>query len=309
MSEDDTTPDEDQTDEVEEDRSPELLAKLAVPVDEMPITFTTLEMLASLPTTPERFQGKPRDMLAVVLVGRELGVKPMSAINNLYLVDGDVAMKGKLMSALVFLETNPDLDDTVTITMADAKCSGKSQLRVRETFTLRDLMHASLMSSSNRATRALARATDLSPLEFVSRMNRKAKELSLENTLFCEPTGLDENNISTALDCAKLLYFALQNSVIASILSKTTYEFVSLSAGKRRHRIGSTNKLLFSSLNVKGGKTGYNGASGWCLGTMVEGEDGKEMVAVILDAPTKHTRFKEIRSIVEWCIEESRKGS
>ena len=101
MSEDDTTPNEDQPDETEEDRSPELLAKLSVPVDEMPITYTTLEMLASLPTTPERFFGKPRDMLAVVLVGRELGVKPMSSINNLYLVDGDVAMKGKLMSALV----------------------------------------------------------------------------------------------------------------------------------------------------------------------------------------------------------------
>ena len=101
MSEDNTTPDEDQPDEIEEERSPELLAKLAVPVDEMPITYTTLEMLASLPTTPDRFKGKPKDMLAVVLVGRELGVKPMSSINNLYLVDGDVAMKGKLMSALV----------------------------------------------------------------------------------------------------------------------------------------------------------------------------------------------------------------
>ena len=220
-----------------------------------------------------------------------------------------IASLTKLMSALVFLENNPNLYNTITITTADTRGSGRSPLRAGETFTLRDLMHASLMSSSNRATRALARAADLSPLEFVSRMNRKAKELSLENTLFCEPTGLDENNISTALDCAKLLYFALQDSVIASILSKTTYEFVSLDKGKRRHRIGSTNKLLFSSLNVKGGKTGYNGASGWCLGTMVEGEDGKEMVAVILDAPTKHTRFKEIRSIVEWCIEESRKGS
>jgi len=220
-----------------------------------------------------------------------------------------IASLTKLMSALVFLGTNPDLDDTVTITIADARCSGGSQLRVGETFRLGDLLHTSLMSSSNRATRALARASGLPVSEFVVRMNQKAKELSLENTFFCEPTGLDENNISTALDCAKLLYFALQDSIIASILSKTTYEFVSLDKGKRRHRIGSTNKLLFSSLNVKGGKTGYNGASGWCLGTMVEGEDGKEMVAVILDAPTKHTRFKEIRSIVEWCIEENKKGS
>ncbi len=98
---DDTPDEEDQDEATEEELSPELQAKLAVPVSEIPITYTTLEMLSKLPTTPERFHGKPRDMLAVVLVGRELGVQPMAAINNLYLVDGDVSMKGKLMSALV----------------------------------------------------------------------------------------------------------------------------------------------------------------------------------------------------------------
>ena len=220
-----------------------------------------------------------------------------------------IASLTKLMTALVFLGTHPDLNDTVTISIADARYAGRSQLRVGETFTLFDLLHASLMSSSNRATKTLARATGLSPLDFVARMNRKAKELGLKNTFFCEPTGLDEKNRSTALDCAKLLYFALQDSIIASISNKTTYEFVSLNAGRRSHRIGSTNKLLFSSLNVKGGKTGYNGASGWCLGTLVEGEDGNQMVAVILGAPTKHIRLKEIRSIVEWSIDGYKKGS
>jgi len=220
-----------------------------------------------------------------------------------------IASLTKLMSALIFLKTNPNLDDTITITVADARGSGRSQLKAGETFTLCDLMHASLMSSSNRATKTLARASGLSPSEFVACMNRKAKELGLKNTFFCEPTGLDEANRSCAIDCAKLLYFALQDSVIGSILNKTSCEFVSLDRRQRRHRIGSTNKLLFSSLNVRGGKTGYNGASGWCLGTLVEGEDGKEIVAVVLGAPTKYTRFKEIRSIVEWAIRGNVKGS
>jgi len=145
--------------------------------------------------------------------------------------------------------------------------------------------------------------------DVVAEILGKAKELDLKNTVFCEPTGLDEANRSCAIDCAKLLYFALQDSVIGSILNKTSCEFVSLDRRQRRHRIGSTNKLLFSSLNVRGGKTGYNGASGWCLGTLVEGEDGKEIVAVVLGAPTKHTRFKEIRSIVEWAIRRNVKGS
>jgi D-alanyl-D-alanine endopeptidase (penicillin-binding protein 7) len=220
-----------------------------------------------------------------------------------------IASLTKLMSALVFLETNPDLDNSVTITVADAKRSERYQLRVGETFTLRDILHSSLLSSSNRAARALARASGLSRSEFVTRMNRKAGELGLKSTFFCEPTGLDEKNRSTALDCAKLLYFVLQDSVIASIFSRTTYEFVSLDEEKRRHQIGSTSKLLFASLNVKGGKSGHNGASGWCLGTLVEAQNGEEMAAVILGAPSKQTRFKEIRSIVEWCIEKNKKGS
>jgi len=218
-----------------------------------------------------------------------------------------IASLTKLMSALTFLETSPDLDATTTITPGDASCPGKSELRVGEIVTLRDLLHASLMSSSNRATRALARASGLSPSEFAARMNLKAREFGLLTSHFSEPTGLDKRNRSSALDCARLLYFALQDTVIRSIAGKTFYEFNSLNKSKRKHRIGSTNKLLFSSLNVKGGKTGHIGASGWCLGTLVEGDDGKEMVAVVLGAPNKRTRFREIRSIVKWSISESTK--
>ncbi len=213
-----------------------------------------------------------------------------------------IASLSKLMSVLVFLECKPSLDDSETITRQDAKKSGFADLRVGETLTLRDLLHACLMSSSNRAARALARASGLAPSDFVKRMNRKAKELGLENTFFLEPTGLSEENRSTALDCAKLLYFALQDSVIASVSGKTAHRFVSLDRTKRVHQIRSTNRLLFSSKNVKGGKTGYNGASGWCLVVLVEEADGTQVVAVVLGAPDKYSRYKDVRSMVEWCM-------
>lgn len=220
-----------------------------------------------------------------------------------------IASLTKLMSALTLLGTDPELDHTITITPADATSPGNAELRVGEMVTLRDLLHASLMNSSNRATRALARASGLSHHQFAERMNRKARELGLSRSFFCEPTGLDGQNRSSALDCARLLYAALQDSTIRSIAGKTFYEFNSLDQWKRRHRIGSTSKLLFSSLNVKGGKTGYIGASGWCQGTLVEEEGGRELVAVVLGAPSKHTRFREIRSIVKWSIGEEIKGT
>jgi len=220
-----------------------------------------------------------------------------------------IASLSKLMSVLVFLECKPSLDDSETITKQDAEKSGFADLRVGETLILRDLLHACLMSSSNRAARALARASGMPSSAFVKRMNRKARELGLENTFFLEPTGLSEENRSTALDCAKLLYFALQDSTIGSISGKTAHRFVSLDRTKRVHQIRNTNRLLFSSKNVKGGKTGYNGASGWCLVVMVEGEDGKEVVAVVLGAPDKFTRYKDIRSMVEWCMPTNKKPS
>ena len=74
---------------------------LSVDVREMPITLKTLKLLSDGPTVPERYQGKPYNMLAAVLVGREMGVEPMEAINSLYLVGGQTSMTGKLMSSLV----------------------------------------------------------------------------------------------------------------------------------------------------------------------------------------------------------------
>ncbi len=219
-----------------------------------------------------------------------------------------IASLTKLMTALVFLEQNPNLDDTATIIPPDAESSGRSRLRVGETLTLRDLLHASLMSSSNLATKTLVRVSGLPYDDFIDRMNQKAKKIGLENTHFYEPTGLDENNQSTALDCARLLAFALMNKKIASITTKKTYTFTSLYKKKgRRHQITNTNNLLFqngsngtSSLNVKGGKTGYNGPSGWCLATLVENEDGTKIAAVVLGAPTSLTRFRETKSIIKW---------
>jgi D-alanyl-D-alanine carboxypeptidase len=221
-----------------------------------------------------------------------------------------IASLTKLMTALVFLEQNPNLNDSATISFEDAKFAGKSSLRIGETLTLGDLLHASLTCSNNRVTKTLARVSGLSSEDFVARMNQKAKEIGLRNTCFYEPTGLDVNNQSSALDCARLLSFALMDSVIASITSKKTYSFASVyKKRKRSHQIVNTNKLLLSSLDVKGGKTGYNGASGWCLGTLVEDKDGTKIAAVVLGAPSSIDRFREARSIIKWSLQKPTQGT
>lgn len=70
-------------------------------VRDQPYDLKLLGMMAKWPTLPTRYRDKPQDIHAAILVGRELGIEPMEAINSLYMVNGQVSMSGKLMSALV----------------------------------------------------------------------------------------------------------------------------------------------------------------------------------------------------------------
>ena len=77
------------------------LATVEVDVRERAFTYGLIKTLAAGPTVPKRYRDKPNDMMAAVLVGKELGIEPMEAINSIFLVNGTISMTGKLMSALV----------------------------------------------------------------------------------------------------------------------------------------------------------------------------------------------------------------
>jgi hypothetical protein len=63
--------------------------------------YDSLIALSKLPSTPEHYQGKPREMWAATVQGRELGIGPLTAINNIDLIKGTISMRAKLMSALI----------------------------------------------------------------------------------------------------------------------------------------------------------------------------------------------------------------
>ena len=72
-----------------------------VPVIDQPITVQTLSKLIDTPTVPQRYE-TVGDMIATILVGREAGIGEMTALNNLYLVNGTVSMSAKLMAGMIF---------------------------------------------------------------------------------------------------------------------------------------------------------------------------------------------------------------
>jgi D-alanyl-D-alanine endopeptidase (penicillin-binding protein 7) len=210
-----------------------------------------------------------------------------------------IASLTKLMTALTLIDMDFDWSRVIAITREDARNSAKSRLKVGEKFHASDLFYIMLISSDNRAARALARSTELSKEEFAELMNEKARSLGLFETKFADPTGLDARNVSTAKECAMLLNAALNQKLISNAVTTTRYSYRSTNH-KRLRNIVNTNRLLRSKWKVKGGKTGYIQKSGYCLATRLTDSNGHDITVVVLGAPWSGTRFSVARSIVTW---------
>jgi len=206
-----------------------------------------------------------------------------------------IASITKLMTAMVFLEQKPDMDRTVEVTKAELTGGGHTQLRNHETVSLRDLFHMSLMCSDNVATRVLARESGLGTDDFLARMNQKALELGMTHSRFVEFTGLDERNVATATDVARMLQAAASIETIRDITTTHSYEF---RTARRAHQIANTNRLLYGRYEILGGKTGFINEAGYCFATWIRTQ-GREMIAVVLGAPTNATRFADVVRLIQ----------
>ena len=212
-----------------------------------------------------------------------------------------IASITKVMTATVFVESEPDFDDVVTIERSDTFAASTTHLRTGNQVSVRDLLHLLLIASDNAAARALARTSPWGPSGFVSRMNEKATELGLQSTSYADPSGLDPANVSSAYDMARLIAYAASDERISEIMRKPEY---TVSLSHRPVTVRSTNRLLARSdmeNNILGGKTGFIGQAGYCLATLLRLPQANQPVAVVvLGARSNAGRFAEVRNLFNW---------
>jgi len=214
-----------------------------------------------------------------------------------------IASLTKLMTAMVFLETNSDFSQEITIEDGDNNNVEGSRLYVLpgERMTVGDLFYASLVGSANNATKALARSTGLSEDDFLKRMNGKADNLGLTNTVFYDVTGLDPNNTSTVYEYSRVASYAFHNSLIKEALQRPEYVFTTLEK-KISHRIHSTNQLLSDpELDLIGAKTGYIDEAGYTFVCQAV-EDDHEVMAVLFKSSSSQARFAETKALIKWAF-------
>ncbi|MEZ5359242.1 MAG: serine hydrolase [Candidatus Zixiibacteriota bacterium] len=207
-----------------------------------------------------------------------------------------IASITKLLTAMVYLDLDPNLDTVIYISNRDCYNSAKSHIYKGEAYKARDLLMAALMASDNRAARAIATASGLARLRFIEKMNEKARELGMMDTQVFEVTGLDERNVSTAADVALLIREANKYPMIKKASSTYTYR-CQLQNKKRTKRFINTNRLVRSKWEVAVGKTGFIMESDYCIATILRDKSGKEITLVVLGSPTNSVRFSVARKM------------
>ena len=147
---------------------------------------------------------------------------------------------------------------------------------------------------------------DLSNASLIGQCLGKAmRELGLTGSRFTEFTGLDEHNVSTAADVARMLHAAAHDPLIQQITTTREYEF---RTERRVHAIRNTDRLLYGNWDVLGGKTGFIQEAGYCFATWIRSQ-GRDFIAVVLGAPTNATRFADAVRLLHKTVPSAVAGS
>ena len=200
-----------------------------------------------------------------------------------------IASITKLMTAIVILEERLPDNELLQITIDDVDNikHSSSRLSIGSLLYRDTMLKLALMSSENRAAHALARTSPGGVHSFVEKMNAQAKLLGMHDTRFVDPTGLSENNVSTASDLAKLVAAAAQYKKIKEY--STTKEYY-----VHDKKFINTNPLARgdNSWPLTISKTGFTQEAGRCV-AMNTRIGNRETIMVILNSPTKESRTKD----------------
>ncbi|MGM9537926.1 MAG: D-alanyl-D-alanine carboxypeptidase family protein [Candidatus Onthomonas sp.] len=206
----------------------------------------------------------------------------------------------KVMTMLLVAEAidqgSLSLEDTVT-TSAYAAGMGGSQVYLKEgeQMTVHEMLKAVAVASGNDAAVALAEHLKGSEGAFVERMNQRAQELGMNDTHFCNCTGLPaEGHVTSAYDIAIMSRELLSHELIRDY---TGIWMDTLRGGQ--FQLANTNKLIYYYDGATGLKTGSTQGAGFCISASAM-RDGMELIAVILGSETSSDRFESAKTLLNY---------
>lgn len=213
-----------------------------------------------------------------------------------------IASITKLMTAMVALDAELPLEETIVIDQADVDQlkHTASRLTVGTGLPRADMLRLALMSSENRAAASLSRAYPGGREAFIAAMNRKAIEIGMFNSRFVDSTGLSSENVSTAQDLAKMVKAAYDYPLIRQFTTTSSHEVATTRGRSLQFR--NSNGLVRdprSTWEIGLSKTGYISEAGRCL-VMQAQIAARPVIIVLLDSWGKQTRIGDANRIRKW---------
>ncbi|WP_074954492.1 D-alanyl-D-alanine carboxypeptidase family protein [Alicyclobacillus macrosporangiidus] len=181
-----------------------------------------------------------------------------------------------------------------------AASMGGSQIFLEpgETMKVEDLVKGIAIASANDACVALAEHLAGSEEAFVRQMNRRARELGMDDTHFANCNGLPEpDHYSSAHDIAIMSRELLKHEWITKYTS--VYSDYLRKDTEHPFWLVNTNKLVRFYPGVDGLKTGYTAEAKYCL-TATAKKDGFRVIAVVMGAPKPSVRNREVSELLNW---------
>jgi D-alanyl-D-alanine endopeptidase (penicillin-binding protein 7) len=205
------------------------------------------------------------------------------------------------MTAMVVLDANQALDETISVGIADLDLlkGSHSRLRLGSELPRGEMLRLALMASENRAASSLARHYPGGTDACVAAMNRKAQSLGMAHTRFADPTGLSSDNVSTASDLAWMVSAAAGYDLIRDATT-TASLYVEVQPTGRVLGYNNTNSLVRTAQwDIQLSKTGFIREAGKCL-VMLTNIASRPTVIVLLDSYGRLTRIGDANRVKYW---------
>ena len=213
-----------------------------------------------------------------------------------------VASLTKLVAALAVASEAPDLDRPLCTDTGDRPSwpGATSKIRTGTCTTGWDLVGAALVKSDNGAATALPRVAGLPFHPFVSRMNAVAADLGMSWSTFSDPSGAEDDNLSTARDMTRAAIAASLHPLVAPAASAEFWDFQDIGRGTTR-RFFTTNRLVGRAhTEVLAAKTGYTDTARYCFTGVFRLDDGRRVAVTVLGSPRERHRWADLRRILDW---------
>lgn len=212
-----------------------------------------------------------------------------------------VASVTKLISSLTFMSLQPNLDDGICVGAAQypSRSGARSHLSTGDCLRGWDVIGAALVASDNRAAIGLAAVAGTDVEDFVRQMNVVSADLGMEHSSWTDPSGLEDENLSTARDIARATIAVAAHPVLSMVASAPFWDIER--DGQPSRRLFSTDHLVGrDDIQIEAAKTGYTDTARYCFTTVLQTEKGRRIVVTLLGAEGKMTRWADMGRVLDW---------